>query len=78
MISYAKTKKAYDFPDQELLPLTDEILNYFAQRKISKETLEDFSIGANSSGDIVFPFYQDGTLVYVKYRKPRKPHAQGA
>lgn len=73
MISYAKTKKAYDFPDQELLPLTDEILNYFTQRKISKETLEDFGIGANSAGDIVFPFYKDGTLVYVKYRKPRKP-----
>ena len=37
-ISFAKTKKNFDIPDIELLPVTDEIIAYFNQRKISKET----------------------------------------
>lgn len=72
-ISYVKAKKNYEVPDQELLPLTQDIVTYFEQRKISKETLEAFKVGADSSGNIVFPFFMDGQLVYVKYRKPRRP-----
>ncbi len=37
-ISFAKTKKNFDIPDIELLPVTDKIIAYFNQRKISKET----------------------------------------
>lgn len=68
-----KAKKQYVLPDVALKPLTDEIIDYFAKRKISRETLEVFRIGSDDKGNIVFPFYRDNALVYVKYRAPRKP-----
>lgn len=66
-------RKVFDKPDpSKLLPLTDEIITYFAIRKISEETIKDFGISADDKGNIVFPFYRDGVLTYVKYRKPFK------
>lgn len=66
-------KKVYDKPDPEKLhPLTDEIKEYFAMRKISEETLNAWKIASDTKGNIVFPFYRDGDLIYVKYREPRK------
>ena len=53
--------------------LTDEIIGYFGKRKIGFETLDAFKIGSDDKGNIVFPFYRDNVLVYVKYRAPRKP-----
>ena len=67
-----RTKKLYARPNVELHPLTDEIVSYFNSRKISKETLEAFHVSADSYGNIVFPFYRNDELVYVKYRKPCK------
>ena len=67
------TMKSFDKPDAAMLhPLTEEIITYFACRKISEETLKDFGISSDEEGNIVFPFYKDNTLVYVKYRKPQK------
>ena len=68
-----KAKKQYVLPDVALKPLTDEIIDYFAKRKISRETLDAFRIGSDDKGNIVFPFYRDNVLVYVKYSAPRKP-----
>lgn len=67
-------KKVYTRPDKEKLlhPLTDEIITYFATRKISEKTLTDWGIGADDKGNIVFPFYRDEQLIYVKFRKPKK------
>lgn len=65
-------KKTYDKPTTEILPLTDEIAGYFERRKISRGTLDDFGMGSNADGDIVFPFYRGGELVFVKMRHPRK------
>lgn len=66
-------KKVYARPDpDEILPLTDEIVDYFKSRKISRETLEAFKIGSDKDGNIVFPFYRDNQLIMNKYRKPRK------
>jgi len=68
-----KQNKVYNRPDPEkLLPVTDEILSYFAARKISEETVNAFKIASDEHGNIVFPFYRDDTLVYVKYRRPEK------
>lgn len=69
----ATVRKKYVLPDVALKPPTDEIISYFGQRKISRETLDAFKIGSDDKGNIVFPFYRDNTLVYVKYRAPRKP-----
>lgn len=66
-------KKAYDLPDPTKIgTLTEEAKAYFATRKISERTLEDWRIGCDNDGNIVFPFYRDNKLVYVKYREPRK------
>lgn len=68
-----RLKKQYAVPDVELQPPTETILAYFAARKISAETIQAFKIQADSQGNIVFPFYRDGQLVYAKFRRPRKP-----
>lgn len=68
-----KKEKVYDRPNEDMLyPRTEEIDKYFALRKISPETLDAFHISADANGNIVFPFYRDEHLVFVKYREPRK------
>ena len=70
-------QKNWDRPDAtKLMDLTEDIVTYFAVRKISEQTLKDFHIASDEQGNIVFPFYRDGSLVFVKYRKPRK-HQKG-
>lgn len=67
------TKKMYERPTGDnFQPLTDEIIAYFAKRKISEDTLHAFKIQADNKGNIVFPFYRNNVLTYVKYRKPAK------
>lgn len=63
-------------PEVEIRLPTDEIISYFSKRKISRETLDTFKIGSDDKGNIVFPFYRDNALVYVKYRVPRKPQGK--
>lgn len=65
--------RKYVLPDKsKYAPPTGEIYAYFEARKISRETVDAFEIMSNERGEIVFPFYEDGKLVYVKYRKPSK------
>ena len=70
----SRTKKSYTYPDAEaLLPLTEEALRYFEKaRHISKDTLDAFGVCSDASGNIVFPFYREKRLVYVKYRRPAR------
>ena len=66
-------EKKYNKPDAaKLRPVTQKIIDYFACRKISKETLDHFQIMSDENGNIVFPFYRQKELVFVKYRKPEK------
>lgn len=65
--------KSYELPKVELLPLTETALEYFRNRKISEKTLKEYGVSCDADGNIVFPFYENGELVYVKYRKPKKP-----
>ena len=74
--SLAKTikevKKKYVKPDPNIIqPLTEEIISYFARRGISKQTLDDFKIGSDKHGNIVFPFYRNDELVFIKRRIPK-------
>ena len=67
------TRKVYDVPDPDMLKeLTDEIIKYMAERCISEQTLRETKVAADERGNIVFPFYENGKLVYVKFRKPRR------
>ena len=66
-------KKTYELPNpEELQPMTDDIVNYFASRSISRKTLEDWKIASDKNGNIVFPFYRNDVLTFVKYRKPKR------
>ena len=72
----ARAKKQFVLPDVPVLPLTETITAYFERRRISAATLDAFRLGSDIDGNIVFPFYQDGELVFVKYRAPRKPQGK--
>lgn len=66
-------RKVYTKPNSDILyPMTEEIVTYLATRRISEQTLLDWKIAADEKGNIVFPFYRDDVLTYVKYRVPRK------
>ena len=52
--------------------MTEEIVTYFATRRIGESTLNAFKIASDEHGNIVFPFYKDNVLTYIKYRKPKK------
>ena len=70
-----KLGKQYALPSVEPRPRTNAIDQYFEKRCISKETLDAFQISADTHGNILFPFYRSGMLVYIKYRKPQKHSA---
>jgi len=75
---YMMNTKQYDCPDESILcPLTDKAINYFATRKISEETLNAFKVSCDETGNIVFPFYRDDKLTFVKFRTPEK-HIKGS
>ena len=66
-------KKVYDLPDaSKYKEMTEQIVTYFSTRGISEQTLKDFKIMSDENGNIVFPFYENGKLVFVKKRKPKK------
>lgn len=68
-----RSRKKYSKPNKDdIKPLTEDIITYFTQRKISEKTLQDWKIGSDDNGNIVFPFYRNNELVFVKYRKPKK------
>lgn len=72
-IPYRRVNKVYDRPSEvSLKPLTKEIIEYFNLRCISQKTLEDFKISSDDNGNIVFPFYRDGKLIFEKFRRPCK------
>lgn len=70
--TFIKKNKEYTKPNIELKPLTEEIVTYFYRRRISEETLKEFEVSSDEHGNIVFPFYRDNVLTYVKFRKPKK------
>lgn len=74
-----KQKTIYKLPDTELKPPTDQIYEYFAKRKISKETVDAYKVASDKNGMIVFPFYMNGENVYEKFRRPwkKKPEEKG-
>jgi len=67
----SRSKRLYARPNITMQPVTEEIISYFAQRNISQKTIEAFGIGSDSYGNIVFPFYRDGELVYVNTESRR-------
>lgn len=70
---YRKPKKVYKKPEIETKDLTEFVIDYFKKRGISKETLIKNKVTTDKKGNIVFNYYLDGELIFVKYKLPRKP-----
>ncbi|XP_047308006.1 twinkle homolog protein, chloroplastic/mitochondrial [Impatiens glandulifera] len=65
----------------QLQPLCNELLAYFAERMISRETLERNTVMQKKTYDeiaIAFPFRRNGKLVSCKYRTSNKKFWQEA
>ncbi len=71
-----RKQKVYVAPVTEVSPAQAKVEKYLKQRGISKETWEKFKVG-ESKGNIVFPYYENGQLVLVKFRKPEKYTGEG-
>ena len=69
--------KRYRKPERVGVKAPDEqILQWFTSRKISPETVTRFKIRQTPDGEIAFPYFKDGQLVNVKYRRLPKAFRQ--
>jgi twinkle protein len=64
----SQTKKEYRRPEDKYRPVMESSINYLMSRGISKRTINDYRIKSDEKGNIVFPYYEDDKLVFVKYR----------
>ena len=70
--NFESKAKSYKLPEVKMLPPTEKIYQYIESRGISRKTVDDFKIQSDEKGNIVFPFYENGENVFVKFRKPEK------
>jgi twinkle protein len=66
------TRIIYKKPKTVVKPIISELEKYFLKRKISKETLDKWRVGSDDKGNIIFPYYEHGELVFVKFRTLNK------
>ncbi|MDP3385595.1 MAG: DnaB-like helicase C-terminal domain-containing protein [Eubacteriales bacterium] len=69
----SKPQKIYKKPDNNFQELSVDTINYFKSRMISEKTLRDNQVETDNHGNIVFKYYLNGDLVFVKYKLPREP-----
>lgn len=70
---YRKPKKTYKKPEVPTKDLSKQNIEYFATRLISVETLIKNKVTTDKNGNIMFNYYLDGELVFIKYKVPRIP-----
>ncbi|WP_422487123.1 bifunctional DNA primase/helicase [Gudongella sp. DL1XJH-153] len=68
-----KPKKNYKKPDDKFNEISNDTIQYFKSRMISEETLKKNKVTTDSKGNIVFKYYLDGNLEFIKYKLPREP-----
>lgn len=69
----SKPKKIYKKPDCNSQELSSNTINYFKNRMISEKTLRDNRVVTDTNGNIVFRFYLNGELEFIKYKLARVP-----
>lgn len=63
-------KKQYNRPAEfKSADNTKPLIDYFAKRGISAETLNKYNVTMDNNGRIVFPYYKNGILVNIKTRQ---------
>ena len=67
---FVQTKKIYKKPaPPKVVEILDPVYKYFQKRGISQKTVDMYKISYNDKKEIVIPYYKNGELVNVKYRK---------
>lgn len=66
-----KPRKVYKRPETIISDIIPQAEEYLKLRKISKSTMDKMRVGSNN-GNIVFPYYENGELVFVKFRPAKK------
>ncbi len=56
--------------------LSDKSLKYLTARRFSQNTWEKYGV-TETKGNLTFPYYENGKLVLIKYRKPEKYSGNG-
>ncbi len=69
---HRKKVKTYKMPEIIHNDLTKTIVDYFKTRGISQETLIKNRVSADKNGNIVFNYYRNDELTFIKYKIPRK------
>lgn len=65
---YTPRPKVYKKPDVKSKKPTNGVLEYFKGRGISESTVKHWRVGVNDRDAIMFPYFENGELVLVKYR----------
>lgn len=77
--SFVTKPRAYKLPEKpKCKKPTSELVKYFEDRGISQETLTAYRIGeqvGKHGATIVFPYFHDDTLKFIKYRPIADKHA---
>ena len=68
--------KKYKPPQTEIKPASTATEQYLNRRKISKAAIEKMKVSENE-GNIVFPYYENGKLVMLKFRPAKKVEPSG-
>lgn len=69
-----RSKRNYKYPIIECSEDRSKVEQYFESRKISKETLDYCNVCQDTTGHVVWKFYDENdTLLTVKLRNARKP-----
>lgn len=64
-----KKEPEYKLPKIKLSGLSSKALDFFQNRKIDINILSQFNIGMKNDGVVAFPYYEDGQIVNIKYRR---------
>jgi twinkle protein len=71
-----RPKKVYKPPESTVSPATKKVEDYLRLRGFSKATWERRNVG-EVGGNIAFPYFENGELVLMKFRKPEKYKGNG-
>lgn len=69
---YRQPKKVYKKPEIKNGGLSGNTIEYFKTRLISKKTLEKNKVTTDKHSNIMFNYYLNGEIVFIKYKIPRK------
>lgn len=65
-------KSSYRKPQTKIEAITNQAIEYLKLRHITESTIHHYNVSSDDKGNIVFPYYENKELVFVKFRPARK------